>query len=129
MDFSVIDEPPQVVKWVVSIVGEHGLAQVTSITIRDDRFSDADVGLLLAFPDVREIDISGTAISDEGINKLASLKQLVVLDISETQVSDASLHKLSAFKELRELNIEGVDADDEAVAFLQQELLKCWIHR
>jgi len=127
--YSVSDEPPRLIGWLLPILGEHSVAQITTVDVSDDRFSDEDVDLLYAFPDLRELNLSSTALSDEGLDKVTRFEELQVLDISATAVSGVALQKLSKLKGLKELNIEGIDADDEAIGSLKQALPACWIRR
>jgi hypothetical protein len=125
--FSVQDEPAGWLAWVAPLFDEHCFAPVTSITILDEEFSDADVDLLLAFPEVREIDVSYTSIGDAGLVKLATLDELALLDVSGTRITSASLRSLSDCRQLRELDISDTGADEESVRSLQAALPDCWI--
>lgn len=125
--FSVVDDLPQYLSWVPSVLGEHSFARVTDVTVRDAGFSDADVELLLGFPDLQAIDVSATAITDAGLIKLASLDRLVLLDVSDTRVSGESLRHLVDCHELKELDIRDTDADVHVVTLLAEALPDCWI--
>lgn len=126
--FGVVDEPPPQLYCFVVLFGERCFTRVTDIDVSDSQnFVDADVHLLLAFPDLRVLDVSGTAITDVGLAQLASLERLVCLDISETSVSPESLRRLSRCKNLRELDMRSTKADEGVAAFLQAALPECWI--
>lgn len=125
--FSVRDEPPPHLAWVASVFNEHCFAPVTRITISDAEFSDADVDLLLGFPELREIDLSYTAISDAGLIKLAALDRLTLLNVSGTSVSAESLQTLKRCRELRELDVSDTAADEELIESLRHALPDCWI--
>lgn len=127
--FDVRGDPPEYLAWLVPILGGHGFARVTDIRVNDERFSDADVDLLLAFPDLRAIDVSDTAITDVGLARLASLEQLVELNISRTKVSPSALRRLTHCRNLKELDISDTDADEQLAAELQQALPDCWIRQ
>lgn len=126
--FSVVDEPPKHLAWITPVVAEHCFARVAEVSIHDARFSDADVELLLGFPDLRVIDVSDTAITDAGLVKLATLDRLVMLDVYRTKVSDESLRHLVNCRDLRELDIGETDASPEVIAELTEALPDCWIH-
>lgn len=128
LDFAVIDDPPRSMAWIPAIFGEYCLTQATDIAIRDERFSDADVELLLPFAGLRALDLSDTAITDQGLRKLAALNQFELLDLRGTQVGNASLSALANFTQLKELALPAC-ADDETIASLQQQLPNCWIVR
>ncbi|HUY89896.1 MAG TPA: hypothetical protein VMV10_14265 [Pirellulales bacterium] len=128
LDFGVIDDPPRYIAWIPAIFGDYSLTHVTDIAIFDERFSDADVDLLLPFADLRALDLSGTAVTDMGLAKLSSLNRLELLNLCCTQVTNASLPILANFTQLKELELPEC-ADDEAIAFLQQKLPNCWIYR
>lgn len=119
--------PPEYIDWIVSAVGEHCFTRVSGVSIHDDRFSDKDIDLVLAFSDLREIDLSGTSISDAGARQLTSFDRLVVLDLSGTRVSRESLADFVRCRELKELNIRDTNADEAVITFLEQELPNCWI--
>lgn len=125
--FSVVDDPPPYLMWLVSIVGEQCFAQVTDISIHDERFADADVKLLLAFSELRAIDLSGTAITDDGLAALASIERLAMLNISGTQVSAESLRRLANSKNLKELDIRETNANEQVVEYLVRKLPDCSI--
>jgi hypothetical protein len=124
----VVDEPPAYLGWMVTLFGEHCFTDVTEIQICDDRrFTDADVRLLLAFPELKVLDLSETAITDVGLTRLASLEGLVGLDVSGTNVSQKSLRRLSRCSKLRELDIRDTKADNRVAVYLKDSLPECWI--
>ena len=128
LGYYVSDEPSRLVGWVVPVLGKHCFARVTDIDVSyDDRFSDADVNLLLAFPDLRAINLSGTAVTDDGLAKLTAVEQLTVLDVSNTDVSPKSLRVLAKCKHLKELDISYTCADEEVVDYLKRQLPGCRI--
>jgi hypothetical protein len=126
--FVVMDDPPRSIAWIPAIFGDYCLTHVTDIAICDERFSDADVELLLPFADLRALDLSDAAITDEGLAKLAPLHRLELLRLSGAQVTNASLRMLANFSQLKELELPEC-ADDETVAILQHELPNCSIRR
>lgn len=125
--FSVVDEPSGYLSWIAPVFDDHCFAQVTEISVRDARFSDSDVDLLLAFPTVRAIDLSDTSITDSGVIKLATMEQLVLLDVSGTRLSDQSLLKLAHCGQLKEVDVRDTDVGEQAVKSLQAALPGCWV--
>lgn len=125
--FRIDDQQPHYLAWVVPLLGEHCFARVTYIRLNDQKFSDADVDLVLGFPELRDLNISETAITDVGLTKIASLENLINLDVSGTRVSPKSLRHLSRCRRLRELNISDTNADEQSVDYLKKALPDCWI--
>jgi hypothetical protein len=127
--FLVIDEPPRGIEWLVPIFGEYAFAHVARISPYDEKFTDDHVSLLLAFPELRDLDVSRTAITDAGVRRLAGLTRLVVLDVSDRPLSEETLRLLASCRQLRELRIVGSGADPETVAYLKRELPACRIFK
>ena len=127
--FLVIDEPSRGICWLVPIFGEHAFAHVTRVSLYDNKFTDDQTPLLLAFSELRELDVSRTALTDAGVRRLAALSRLVVLDVSGRPLSRETLRGFANCRELRELWIKDTGADAETVAFLKRELPACRIFK
>lgn len=125
--YSVVDDPPGFLEWLVPVFGENCFVHVTQIYIDEPLFSDADVDLLLAFPDVRVIVLSHTQITDRGLIKLACLNRLVRLDVHGTKVSGESLRHFVACRELKEFDIRDTKVDERVFTLLKEALPDCWI--
>lgn len=87
----------------------------------------SNVELLLAFPDLREVDIAQSALTGAGIARLASQARLSRLKISEIEMPAESFRRLSECNELKELNIRHINADAQVVEYLKKALPKCRI--
>jgi hypothetical protein len=124
---SVMDEPTGLDAWLAPIAGEACLVSVTDVCILNPEFGNADVELLVGFPDLREIDVSDCAISDAGLIRLASIDRLTVLNVRGTRVSGRSLRELAGCRELRELDLRDTQADAERIQRLQEALPDCRI--
>lgn len=127
--FEIDDDPPRYLEWVIPFFGEDCFARVTDICLTDEEFSDADVELLLAFPDLKVVDVSYSSITDKGLIKLASIEGLVQINVEGTNVTAESLRRLSQCRNLREIDIRETHADDEVVAYLREALPECTIER
>lgn len=130
LGYIVIDEPPPFLAWATPLFGEEVGAHVTEIEIFDERFSDKDVDLLLALPDLKALDLCETSITDEGLTKLAvSLDHLVKLDVYDTEITDRSIRLLSNCKQLRQLDLRETECSEDVAEDLQEALPDCLIFR
>ena len=121
------DPPPPVIAWAAPLLGDDFGKRVTEIYISDDQFTDADVDLLLAFPDLKLLDIAETGITDSGLAKLTALEQLVSLNVSWTRVSGKSTRLLANLKNLKELNIDETIDDAQVADDLRSRLPECQV--
>ncbi|MFO1094504.1 MAG: hypothetical protein U0992_14550 [Planctomycetaceae bacterium] len=127
--YIVVDAPPEYLARVFSYVGRDVGARVTGIAVNKESFSDADVDLLLEFPAIRELDLSGTGITDVSLSRIAELRQLVKLDLSHTKVTRQGTRTLGKCKTLRELDLAGTDGNMQVVEELRTQLPDCLLFR
>lgn len=80
-------------RWIMRDVSD-----VAGIACRNKEFSDDQVRLLLTFPHVREIDLSGTRITDRGVLALASLSELEYIGLARTGVSEEAFHQMQEIR-------------------------------
>ena len=124
--FCVCDDPPRLIGWLVPLFGEHCFARVTSIEPLES-FTDDDVPLVLAFPDLCELRLGHTELTDIGVRRLLSLEHLVVLDLWDRRLSEETLRLLPNCRQLRHLNLRGTRVRPEMLEYLQRSLPGCEI--
>jgi YHS domain-containing protein/uncharacterized membrane protein len=79
---------------------------------------DALARLAPASPNLRWLDLSGTAITDAGLTNLAAMPHLTRLHLSRTRVTDAGLPNLAPLAELESLSLYGTTVTDDGLANL-----------
>jgi Leucine-rich repeat (LRR) protein len=81
--------------------------------------TDADVPLLLAFPNLVELHFQASNITDEGLSSIGQIKGLTKLHISVAPgVTDQGLEKLRELSNLEQLSVNGTMITDDGVAHL-----------
>ncbi len=135
--------------WKVS--GIAGLKSLQSLSVQDDRFSDADLAELDGLAHLHWLSLAGTKITTAGLGHLRNLaeldwlilartqiydaalptigqiKRLSYLELSETRITDAGLESLKSLKDLHELDLNDTSVTAEGVRRLQQALPNCKI--
>jgi YHS domain-containing protein/mono/diheme cytochrome c family protein len=90
-------------------------------SIAGTNFADAELAKLAALgPNLRWLDIGGTAVSDAGLAQLATMPNLTRLHLERTRVTDAGLEKLASLTELEYLNLYGTEVSDAGLDQLQK---------
>ena len=125
--YSIMDEPAVPTACLAALLGEHCFTEVHDIHILSEQFSDADVPLLLAFPELRVVDLWGCPVTDAGVRQLLSLKHLMVLNVADIPLSKETLRQFAQCRELKELDIAGTGADEETLEYLRRSLPGCLI--
>jgi Leucine-rich repeat (LRR) protein len=82
------------------------------------RVTDEGIRHLARLPELRELDLSGTAITDEGLAVLTQLPHLERINLSGTRVTDAGLQHLRGCHELREIHLMWTRTGDEVFRVL-----------
>lgn len=89
-------------------------------SIAGTNFSDADLAKLASLgPNLRWLDLAGTAVTDAGIAKLAAMPNLTRLHLERTAVTDAGLAHLTGLSDLEYLNLYGTGVTDAGLDQLQ----------
>jgi Leucine Rich Repeat (LRR) protein len=127
LGFSVGSERPFWADWIANIFDNDPFAEIQDVMIRDERFCDAEVSVLLEFPGIRVLELSETGITDGGVALLAKNSRLVKLDLSQTQITDHSLQALDKLPELRELDISNTRTTKEAAESFQKRHPRCLV--
>jgi len=90
-------------------------------SIAGTNFADAELAKLSALgPNLRWLDLGGTAVSDAGLAHLAKMPNLTRLHLERTRVTDAGLEKLAGLSELEYLNLYGTEVSDPGLDQLQK---------
>ena len=87
--------------------------------VRTD-LTDADLPDLVAFPELRELNLRETGITDDGMPHLAQLQNLEFLGLTGTRVTDDGLHHLTRLTELRFLTLGNTRITDEGLETLAE---------
>lgn len=89
-------------------------------SIAGTNFSDAElVKLSKLGPNLRWLDLAGTAVTDAGLTQLASMPNLTRLHLERTGVTDAGLAQLSTLSDLEYLNLYGTAITDSGLDSIQ----------
>lgn len=92
------------------------LPDVTYVSLNGAaEFGDDDLALLLDFPEIEVVDLTGTRISDEGLPKLRQLHKLREVILDATHVTDSGINEISTLPSLERLFLR-MSADYEGFA-------------
>ncbi|MBC8088688.1 MAG: hypothetical protein H7Z40_15600, partial [Phycisphaerae bacterium] len=80
--------------------------------------TDEGIRHLAHMPNLRHLDLSGTAITDRGLSVLRELKALEHVSLSWTRASDAGVAHLSLHDRLQHVNISGTACGDGSIRAL-----------
>jgi internalin A len=99
------------------------LKPVVGLSFADCKmFTDGDVQLLRAFPELKTLDLSGTQITSVGLEELNGLNKLTYLSLSNTTIRDAGLKELRHLENLATLDLRGTKITDVGIKELQESL-------
>jgi len=88
-------------------------------SVAGKRFGDAELAKLADLgPNLRWLDLAGTAVTDAGLTNLAPFPNLARLHLERTAVTDAGLSALLPLRNLEYLNLHSTGVTDEGVALL-----------
>lgn len=89
-------------------------------SMQGTNFDDAALQRLAALgPNIRWLDLGGTAVSDAGLALLAKMPNLQRLHLERTGVSDAGMAHLTALNQLQYLNLYDTKVTDAGLGTLQ----------
>jgi hypothetical protein len=94
--------------------------RVTSLNLSGSKaVTDDGVRHLARLPNLRQLDLDGTAITDRGLAVLRELPKLETVSLAMTHVTDAGVAHLANCDELRAVNLSGTRAGDGAIRALE----------
>jgi hypothetical protein len=98
------------------------LEHIHYLDIASSSFGDADVGTVIKFAGLMQINISGTTVTDVGVSNLArNCLKLEDLDIGHnTNISNAALAGFDKLAPLRVLDVASTKVDNDAVAYISK---------
>jgi hypothetical protein len=135
--------PPSGPAWLRAVVGEEYFREVTDVSLRDTKVSDAELEFLAKLPRLETLDLSNTPVNSDGLVHLRKLRQLRGLSLCNTDVDDSGmkhigrltslqrlslwntkigddgLEPLSGLTDMRNLVLDGTDVSDEGLKHLQ----------
>lgn len=82
-------------------------------------FQDAWTRYFVAFPQLRQVGLSGIPLSDAALDPFPAIAELETLFLAGTKISDVGLAKLAGCKKLKYLNVEGTLVTPAGVAALR----------
>ena len=101
--------------------------------------TDADLGLLLALPELQHLDLSDTKTTDEGLKHVAVLRGLRSLELKNTSVTGLGLTYLKSLPQLGYIDVTGTQLQEASLVGLKgmrslrtvlpfsQQAVKAWI--
>jgi hypothetical protein len=103
-----------------------GFEHLTSLRLNGSAgITDAGIELLVRMPNLRYLDVSGTAITDRGVAILAMFPALEQVSLAWTRVSDRGCAALGALRPLANLDLSGTAAGDRTIhALVGKPLLR-----
>jgi hypothetical protein len=102
---------------------------ITSLELGGSKMlTDDGVRQLARMPQLRHLDLSGTAITDRALDVLRDLPGLETLSLAMTHVTDAGIAQLSAHEQLERVNLSWTHTGDGAIRALasKQRLHHFW---
>lgn len=100
-----------------NVSGGTGAAAGT-IDASHSTIADSDLASLVAFPELKNLNLRATAVTDNGLAALRLVPQLEFLGLSETAITDAGLTHLEALPRLRFLTLADTGVTDAGLATL-----------
>jgi uncharacterized membrane protein/mono/diheme cytochrome c family protein/YHS domain-containing protein len=89
-------------------------------SVAGTNFGDRDLSKLSAIgPNLRWLDLGGTAVTDTGLVQLASMPNLSRLHLERTHITDSGLANLASLHQLEYLNLYGTEVTDAGLDQLQ----------
>jgi hypothetical protein len=137
------EAPPSGPAWLRAVVGEEYFREVTDVSLRDTKASDAELELLAKLPGLQSLDLANSPVSSDGLVHLRGLRKLRALSLCNTDVDDSGmkhigrltglqrlslwntkvgddgLEQLSGLTDMRNLVLDGTDVSDEGLKHLQ----------
>ena len=93
--------------------------EIVTLDLSGTRITDAGLGQLNAFTNLRELKLRSTNISDEGLRYLATLEELRSLDLGNTQVMGPGLEYLQSLPHLERLELDETKLTDNGLKYVR----------
>jgi hypothetical protein len=93
--------------------------RVVRVSLGDTRARDEDLKVLVNFPHLENLDLTGTRITGAGLAHLRGLKNLRVLSLWKTQVDDAGLKHIKGLTRMWLLILDQTKVTDAGLAHLK----------
>jgi uncharacterized membrane protein len=85
-------------------------------SVAGTNFSDAELTKLAAIgPNLRWLDLAGTAVTDSGLSQLAAMPNVTRLHLERTKVTDTGLQQVAGLNDLEYLNLYGTEISDSGL--------------
>jgi hypothetical protein len=104
-----------------------GLDQLDELSLRSSGATDARLGFLAKFKNLRLLDLSENPATDASLSFLKESEQLQILIISKTNVTDAGLEFVKNLKNLKHLSLADTEVTYSGVSELNKSLPNCKI--
>jgi hypothetical protein len=96
------------------------IARVTGLNLSGSKtVTDEGLRHLARLPNLRHLDLGGTAITDRGLAVLRDLPQLESISLAMTRITDAGAADLAHCHELRQVNLNWTRTGDAAIRALE----------
>jgi len=93
---------------------------VASIDLAFLRITDDQLQILAFFPQLKELDLTGTDVSDVGLATLSGLRELESLKLRGTILTDAGLEHFAALSKLKILDLSRTTVSDIGLTLLAE---------
>lgn len=105
---------------VISPLAENEPWLLVNAGVAKGDFGDAQLAQLTALgPNLRWLDLAGTAVTDAGLAALDKMPHLTRLHLQRTKLTDAGLRQVGSLAELEYLNLVGTAVTDTGLAGLR----------
>jgi hypothetical protein len=96
-----------------------GVERVTALDLSGSKtVTDEGVRHLARLPNLRHLDLGGTAVTDRGLDVLRELPELETVSLAMTQMTDAGVAHLAHCGELRQVDLSWTGTGDGAIRAL-----------
>jgi len=117
MTSSALDASEQMTDAMIEDIAD--VASVTSLNLAGSKaVTDANLPHLARLPNLRHLDLSGTAITDRGLVVLRDLPKLETISLAMTHVTDEGIVYLASCDALESVNLSWTRTGDSAIRAL-----------
>ena len=90
------------------------------VLVLNGNFTDAALGTVVTFPNLKQLDLTQSLITDAGLAQLTQLPRIETLILNGTQITNAGLQQIVQLKTLKSLYLGDTTIDDNAIEQLAQ---------